>query len=77
MMRASQVDPSPGEVLLYGGALSEPELLVPYGSTRFASRAGLLAGNPVLTIEDPLNLLAELGRRILWNGAVDVRVERA
>jgi Protein of unknown function (DUF3830) len=68
--------PSPGQVLLFGGALSEPELLVPYGSSCFASKAGLLAGNPVLTIEDRLNRLAELGRQILWNGAVDLRIER-
>jgi Protein of unknown function (DUF3830) len=36
--------PSPGQVLLFGGALSEPELLVPYGSSCFASKAGPLAG---------------------------------
>jgi hypothetical protein len=44
-------------------------------SCRFASKAGLRAGNPILTIEDRLTRLAELGRQILWNGAVDFRVE--
>jgi hypothetical protein len=67
--------PSPGEVLLFGGDLSEPELLIAYGPSRFASKAGPLAGNPVLTIEDRLARLAELGRRILWRGAVDLHIE--
>lgn len=67
--------PSPGEVLLYGGELSEPELLIAYGPSRFASKAGALAGNPVLTIEDRLGRLVELGRRILWHGAVELHIE--
>jgi hypothetical protein len=68
--------PSPGEVLLFGGDLSEPELLIAYGPSRFASIAGPLAGNPVLTIEDRLARLIELGRQILWRGAVDLRIEQ-
>jgi len=67
--------PSPGEVLLFGGDLSEPELLIAYGPSRFASKAGPLAGNPVLTIEDRLARLAELGHRILRRGAVELRIE--
>jgi hypothetical protein len=67
--------PSRGEVLLYGGDLSEPELLIAYGPSRFASMAGPLAGNPVLTIDDRLARLVDLGRRILWRGAVDLRIE--
>jgi hypothetical protein len=67
--------PSPGEVLLYGGELSEPELLVAYGPSRFASMAGPLAGSPVLMIEDNLTRLTVLGRQILWRGAVDLRIE--
>jgi hypothetical protein len=68
--------PSRGEILLYGGELSEPELLFPYGPTRFASMAGPLAGNPVLMIEDRLARLAELGSQILWRGAVELLIER-
>ncbi len=68
--------PPPGHVLLFGGALSEPELLLPYGPTRFASKAGPLAGNPVLIIAGPPTRLVELGRRILWSGAVDICIER-
>lgn len=67
--------PAPGQVLLYGGELSEPELLIAYGPTHFASKAGSLAGNPVLVIDNRLERLAELGRQILWGGAVDIHIE--
>ena len=67
--------PAPGQVLLYGDGLSEPELLIAYGPTHFASKAGSLAGNPVLIIGKRLERLAELGRQILWGGAVDIRIE--
>jgi Protein of unknown function (DUF3830) len=67
--------PALGQVLLFGGALSEPELLIAYGPTHFASKAGSLAGNPVLIIGNRLERIAELGRQILWGGAVDIRIE--
>ncbi len=67
--------PAPGEILLFAGELSEPELLIAYGPSRFASKAGPLAGNPVLAIEDRLAQLAELGREILWRGAMEFRIE--
>lgn len=67
--------PAPGEILLFAGDLSEPEILVAYGPSRFASKPGPLAGNPVLTIEDRLARLAELGREILWRGAMEFRIE--
>jgi Protein of unknown function (DUF3830) len=69
--------PAPGEVLLFGGGLSEPEILIAYGPTRFASMAGPLAGNPVLKIENDLARLAELGRQILRRGAVELRIDSA
>lgn len=65
--------PAPGEVLIYAGPLSECELLIPYGACSFASRAGPLAGNHVATVVEGRALLAELGRRALWNGAQQVR----
>jgi len=68
--------PGPGQVLLYTGVLSEPELLIPYGPTCFASRSGPLAGNPVLTIVGHLGRLARIGHRIHWHGAMDLRIER-
>lgn len=67
--------PKPGDVLLYAGSQSEPELLFAYGVSRFACKAGPLEGNPVLVIEDDLARLAAIGREILWKGALPVRVE--
>src|SRR3982074_2271053 len=54
--------PGAGQLLLYPGGISETEVLFPYGSTSFASKAGPLAGNPFATIEQGRELLAELGR---------------
>jgi hypothetical protein len=67
--------PAPGQVLLYAGELSEPELLIAYGLSRFASKTGALAGNPVLTIEERLAQLAELGSEVLWRGSIQLRIE--
>ena len=67
--------PSPGQLLLYAGERSVPELYVPYGSNRFACKDGALEGNPVLSITDGLQRLAELGSEALWKGALDLRIE--
>lgn len=67
--------PAPGQVLWHPAGISEAELLVAYGPTRFASKAGQLAGNHFLTIHaDPIEL-AEMGRTALWHGALDVSFE--
>jgi Protein of unknown function (DUF3830) len=68
-------DPIPGEIWLYAGELSEPELLVVYGISRFACKAGPLAGNPVLVIEERLGRLSQLGHDVLWGGAMELRIE--
>lgn len=68
------VSPRPGDVLLYAGPLSEPELLVVYGSCRFAAKAGPLEGNPVLIIEDDFARLSEIGHQILHRGALPLRI---
>lgn len=65
--------PSPGEVLLYPGGLSESEILFPYGATCFASKVGQLAGNHFLTIDEGREHLQLIGRRVLWEGAQPVR----
>ncbi len=67
--------PAPGELLVYPGTLSETEILVPYGATVFASKAGQLAGNHFATIVDGREHLAELGRLVLWEGAQDIVIE--
>ena len=69
--------PDPGDVLLFGTEISEPELLICYGPTRFASVAGPLAGNPVLRIRDRLERLAELGRAALRRGAMKLAIRLA
>ncbi|HEX7019179.1 MAG TPA: DUF3830 family protein, partial [Gemmatimonadaceae bacterium] len=67
--------PAAGQILLYPGGYSETEILVPYGPTRFASKLGQLAGNHFLTITDGAQHLIEIGRRVLWDGAQDIRFE--
>ena len=64
--------PSPGEILFYPGGLSECEILVPYGDTCFASKAGQLAGNHFLTIIEGNHQLAKMGKSLLWEGALDI-----
>jgi hypothetical protein len=61
--------PSRGDILFYPGGISETEILFPYGSARFASKVGQLAGNHFLTIVDGREHLADLGRLTLWEGA--------
>jgi hypothetical protein len=67
--------PRPGEILLYPAGMSESEILFPYGETRFASKFGALAGNHFLTIVEGRELLPELGRRVLYEGAQPVRFD--
>jgi hypothetical protein len=67
--------PKPGQLLLYAGQDSEPEILIAYGATRFASRYGMLAGNPVLTLVERLEELAQIGESLLETGASTLRIE--
>jgi hypothetical protein len=69
--------PRPGQLLLYAGTQSEPEILLAYGETRFACVAGPLRGNPILTIVDRLDELAQVGRSLLEHGAATLRIELA
>jgi Protein of unknown function (DUF3830) len=67
--------PRPGEILLYPGGVSETEILIPYGRTNFASKAGQLAGNHFLTIVSGTEHLPELGRLTLWQGAQQILIK--
>lgn len=69
--------PLPGQILLYPGGVSETEILIPYGHTNFASKAGQLAGNHFLTIVSGAEHLRELGRLTLWQGAQPILIARA
>jgi hypothetical protein len=64
--------PSPGELILYPGGVSETELLLAYGYVAFASKAGALAGNHFATIVEGHENLRELGRSMLWTGAQEI-----
>lgn len=66
--------PSPGEIVLYPGGVSETEILLAYGYVSFASKAGPLAGNHFATIVEGAERLRELGRRMLWEGAQEIAV---
>jgi hypothetical protein len=67
--------PAPGEILLYPGGYSETEILLPYGSTHFASKLGQLAGNHFLTVTEGRENLRPLGEMTLWEGAQDIVFE--
>ncbi len=67
--------PSPGQVLVYPGGISEMEILFPYGSTLFASKVGQLAGNHFATVVEGGDHLAEIGRLTLWEGAQDFTID--
>lgn len=69
--------PAPGQILLYPGGISETEILLAYGGVHFASKMGRLAGNHFITLTSGLDLLPEIGRRALWDGAHDIRFEAA
>ena len=67
--------PRAGQLLLYGGGISEPEVLIPYGSASFASKVGQLAGTHFMTIVEGLDQLRPLGERTLWHSAQDIRFD--
>jgi hypothetical protein len=70
--------PGPGELLVYPGGISEMEILVPYGACIFASKVGQLAGNHFATIAaEDRELLKQVGRLVVWEGAQDFTLELA
>jgi hypothetical protein len=69
--------PSAGDILFYPGGFSETEILLAYGSCRFSSKMGQLAGNHFLTVVEGRDELRSLGVDVLWHGAKDIVFERA
>jgi Protein of unknown function (DUF3830) len=68
--------PAPGQIILYPGGISETEILLAYGSVRFASKVGQLAGNHFLTIVEGIDQLRALGELTLWQGAQEIEFTR-
>ena len=66
--------PSPGQILIYTGDVSECEILFPYGACSFSSKVGPLAGNHFATLTSGHEQLAEVGRRVLWEGAQEIEI---
>lgn len=66
--------PAPGQLLLYPGGVSEPEILIPYGPCAFACRAGPLAGSHFATIRTGLAELRTAGEALLTGGARPLRI---
>jgi hypothetical protein len=66
--------PTPGQMILYPGGVSETELLLAYGYVNFASKAGQLSGNHFLTLTGGQERLYELGRYMLYHGTVDLEI---
>ena len=69
--------PAPGHFIFYPGGVSETEILLAYGGVAFSSKMGQLAGNHFLTLVDGLENLQELGNRVLWEGAQNIRFDYA
>jgi hypothetical protein len=67
--------PSPGQIILYPGGVSETEILLAYGHVNFASKAGQLSGNHFITLTSGLENLPALGKKALWEGAQDIVFE--
>ena len=67
--------PSRGDLLYYPGGISEKEMLIPYGSALFSSKVGQLQGNHFATIVEGTDRLGEMGNKVLWDGAQNIRIE--
>ncbi len=67
--------PAPGEIILYPGGVSETEILISYGPTCFASKAGQLSGNHFATLRAERSVLQAIGRQVLLEGAQDILIE--
>jgi hypothetical protein len=70
----SMSNPKPGQILLYAGEASEPEILFPYGLCRFAWKGGALSGNHVITLVEGLDELSALGEAVQQHGAQPFRM---
>ena len=68
--------PCPGQILYYPGGVSEKEILIPYGSSCFSSKFGLLPGNHFATIVEGVEKLESIGRKVLWEGGQSILIDK-
>jgi Protein of unknown function (DUF3830) len=68
---------SRGEMLYYPGSIHGNGIMIAYGASVFNSKVGLLAGNHFASITDDLDQLAEVGMKLLREGAKPVRITQA
>jgi hypothetical protein len=66
--------PRPGQILLYAGTMSQAELLLAYGACAFASKAGSLAGSPVVALDGPIEDLRALGSLLIDEGVQPLKL---
>lgn len=69
--------PTPGQLAIYPGGISECEIFLPYGGCTTASKVGQLAANHFATVvpdEGWDDRLREVGRRCLWEGAQPITI---
>lgn len=69
--------PWPGQILYYPGGVSEKEILIPYGSSCFSSKFGLLPGNHFATIVEGTENLEPMGQKVLWEGGQNILIDKA
>ncbi len=63
---------SRGDFLFYPGGFSETEFLFVYGSSLFASKMGILAGNHFMSLVEGHEHLMDFGKLVLWEGAQNI-----
>ena len=61
-------EPAPGQILFHPNGISEAEILVPYGKSKFACKHGPLFGNHFATVDAEPHCLFEVGERVLYEG---------
>ncbi len=69
--------PAPGQLAMYPGGISECEIFFPYGACTTSSKVGQLAANHFATVVPEAgweDVLREIGRRCLWDGAQAIRI---
>jgi hypothetical protein len=68
---------SRGDMVYYPGSIHGNGILIAYGGAVFNSKVGLLAGNHFASITEDLDRLAEMGMKLIREGAKPIRITQA